>query len=350
MSNITPIWQDIVVSPETTITDAINVLNQTGKMFLMVVDDNQQLIGNLTDGDLRKGLLKFNDLSIPIAKIMNTSPKTISVDTTTMEIMSIFKNDDIKALPVIDQNNILHGCYFETDFSKTFLEPDELIIMAGGFGKRMGELTKDLPKPMLDVDGKPILEHIIENAKQQGFNRFYISVHYQAEKIISYFKDGQAFGVKIEYIHESEPLGTGGSIKLLPEGTGPVVVTNADIISAVNFRALIDYHILTKATATMVTHEHHIQNPFGVIHADGIRISKLEEKPVWKTNVNAGIYAINRDVCGYIKPNEKVDMPEIVQRLLEDDNIVVQYPIYEKLFEIGTLEKYKNFTNKPHKL
>jgi dTDP-glucose pyrophosphorylase len=343
-------WVDIVVSPKTTIIEAISILNQTGKMFLLIADDDLRLLGNLTDGDLRKGLLKFNNLATPISKIMNSSPKTVFTDTLRDEISILFQGGSLKALPIINKNNILQGCYFETSFKNSSELPSEIIIMAGGFGKRMGDLTKDLPKPMLAIDEKPILEHLIARAKYQGFVNIYVSVYYQAEKIISYFGNGQAFGVNIEYLRESEPLGTGGSIKLLPDGNGPVIVTNADIISSINFRALVDFHVLTKATATMVTHEHNIENPFGVVHANGSLIWGLEEKPIWTTNVNAGIYVIERNVSEFLDANEQIDMPQIFQRLLDVGKTVIQYPTPEKIFEIGTVEKYNHFVRNSKKL
>ena len=345
MNDIDTTWIDIIVAPDTTITNAISVLNVTGKMFLLIADEDRRLLGNLTDGDLRKGLLKFNDLSTPISSIMNTSPKTVQAGTSDAEVISIFQNSDIKALPVVDDKNILQGCYFEGSFRKFSNYPCEMMIMAGGFGRRMGELTKDLPKPMLEVEGKPILAHIIEFAKRQGFTKFYISVHYLAEKIMSHFGDGKDFGVEIKYLEETTPLGTGGSIKLLPDGNAPVVVTNADVLTKVSFRAIVEFHSLTNASATIGTHEHVMENPFGVVHAEGIRVSRLEEKPTWKTNVNAGVYVINRSIREHIKDQEYIDMPDVFKRLLEHDQTVVQYPIHEDLFEIGTSEKFKAFTS-----
>lgn len=344
MSTLDRSWRDIVVSQSITISEAINVLNQTGKMFLLVADDDFRLLGNLTDGDLRKGLFKFRDFSAPISKIMNPKPTTVSRDTSQNKILALFQISSIRVLPIVDENNILLGCYFENNFKYPLGLPSEMIIMAGGFGKRMGNLTKDLPKPMLPIDEKPILEHIIAKAKCQGFIKIYIAVHYQAEKIISYFGDGQAFGVNIDYLTELEPLGTGGSIKLLPDGNSPVVVTNADIMSSINFRSIIDFHILTNATATMVTHEHVIQNPFGIVHTNGAFIYGLEEKPIWATTVNAGIYVINRSVCEYVNSNEKIDMTEIIQRLLNDNKTVLQYPTREEIYEIGSAKKYGHYT------
>lgn len=340
-------WVDILVSPDTTLRRAIEVLNSTGKMFLLIADPNQKLLGNLTDGDLRKGLLKNNDLSLPIYKFMNRNTKTVSPRTSKDAVSLIFDNEDVKAIPIVNDGNIIKGCYFRASFNKNYKLTSDFLIMAGGFGTRMGHLTKKLPKPMLEVQGKPILEHIIVSAKSHGFNKIYLSVHYMPEKIINHFEDGEKFGVEIQYLYEDKPLGTGGSLKLLPDGDNPVLVTNADILTNIGFRAVVDYHKLTKAAATISTHQHAIENPFGVIHADGIRVTKLEEKPVWTSNVNAGIYVINREIRDLINFGESIDMPFVLQRGIDAGLNVVQYPTHEKLFEIGTLEKYAEILKNP---
>lgn len=340
-------WEDILVSPDTTLHRAIEVLNSTGKMFLLIADPSRKLLGNLTDGDLRKGLLKNSDLSTPIHKFMNRNTKTVSSRTTKDAVSLIFDIEDVKAIPIVDEENIIQGCYFQTNFDKYYKRTSEFLIMAGGFGTRMGHLTKKLPKPMLEVRGKPMLEHIIVSAKKHGFNKIYLSVHYMPEKIINHFENGEKFGVEIQYLYEDEPLGTGGSIKLLPDGDGPVLVTNADILTNIGLKALVEYHKLTNAAATITTHQHAIENPFGVIHADGIRVAKLEEKPVWTSNVNAGVYVINREIRDLINLGESIDMPDVLQRGIDEGLTIVQYPTDEKLFEIGTLEKYEDMLKNP---
>ena len=338
-------WTEIIVSPDISITDAINVMNHTGRMFLLIADENLKLLGNLTDGDLRKGLIRSKDLSSKISSIMNTKTKVISDNTSEVDVINLFQNGNIKALPVVDENNILKHCYFEDDFNKSLFHPYEMMIMAGGFGKRMGDLTKETPKPMLKVKGKPILEHMINLAKEQGFSKIYISVYYLSEIIMSYFGDGKKFGVEIIYIEEHKPLGTAGSIKLLPEGSTPIVIVNADIFSEINFRSIVEFHLLTDAFATIATHEYTIKNPFGVIQSDGINVVKLEEKPVWKTNVNAGIYVLNRQAQRYVNYEEFLDMPSLYGRILDDGQKVVQFPLNDKLFELGSYETYKEFIN-----
>lgn len=340
-------WIDIVVPPETTLERAIAVLNATGKMFLLIADPNRKLLGNLTDGDLRKGLLKNSALTTPIHKFMNQNTKTVIVGTPKNTISSILENEDVKAIPVVNEEHIIQDCYFQASFNKIYGRPSEILIMAGGFGQRMRHLTENLPKPMLEIQGKPILEHIIESARRQGFKKVYLSVHFMSEKIIDHFENGENFGVEIQYLHENKALGTGGSIHLLPDGDDPVLVTNADILTKIGFRALVEYHKLTNAAATITTHQHVIENPFGVIHSDGIRVKKLEEKPVWTCNVNAGVYVINREIRTLIKSGEAIDMPDVLQRGIDENMNIVQYPTYEKLFEIGTLEKYNDLLKNP---
>lgn len=335
-------WSDILVTPDTPLHKAIEVLNATGKMFLLIVDRNQQLLGNLTDGDLRKGLLKNSNLSAPIHKFMNCNTKTVLAGTSTSEVSLMFENEDVNAIPIVNKEKIIQGCYFRSNFNKNYKRTSECLIMAGGFGKRMGHLTKKLPKPMLKFRGKPLLEHIIVSAKKHGFNKLYLSVHYMPETIFNHFGNGEKFGIEIQYLYEDKPLGTGGSLKLLPDGDEPVLITNADILTNIDFRALVEYHELTEGAATIITHEHVIHNPFGVIHSNGVRVTKLEEKPVWVSNVNAGIYVVNREIRDLIKLGEAIDMPDVLQRGIDKGLTVVQYQTNEKLFEIGTLEKYEN--------
>jgi dTDP-glucose pyrophosphorylase len=340
-------WGDILVSPDTTLHRAIEVLNSTGKMFLLIADPNLKLLGNLTDGDLRKGLLKNSDLSAPIYKFMNSKTKTVLAGTSTDKVALIFENEDVNAIPIVNKENIIQGCYFRSNFNKNYKRTSECLIMAGGFGKRMGHLTKNLPKPMLKFRGKPLLEHIIACAKKQGFNKLYLSVHYMPETIVNHFENGEKFGIEIQYLYEDKPLGTGGSVKLLPDGDEPVLIINADILTNIDFRALVEYHKLTQASATIITHQHAIHNPFGVIHANGIRVTKLEEKPVWVSNVNAGIYVVDREIRDLIKFGETIDMPDVLQRGIDKGLTVVQHQTNEKLFEIGTLEKYENILKNP---
>ena len=333
-------WKAITIEPNAPLTKAIEVLNSTGMLFLIVVDAEGKLIGNLTDGDLRKGLIKHHGLGITVLDVMNKNTSYVFNWQPESAIKDVFKNPSIKAVPVVNDNHFVVGCYFAEEFSNRNTQSARLLIMAGGFGRRMGDLTKDRPKPMLLVKGVPILERIVQNASKQGFKKITISTHFMADKITSYFKDGKSFGVEIEYIHENEPLGTAGCVGQIKENVDTLLVVNGDIYSEINFRSILDYHKLTSADATMATHEHEIINPYGVVQTEGISIVGLDEKPVWKTNVNAGVYVINGEMRRYVKPGEKVDMTDLFTRLVNANCRAVMYPLEGKMHEIGSPENY----------
>lgn len=316
------------------------MLNQTGRMFLIVADAQGKLLGNLTDGDLRKGLLKFNSMSVKVESVMNKHTVCAHEELSLREVRVLFESPSIRAIPVIDANNTVVGCHFIENFQNSLTNDARLLIMAGGYGSRMGHLTKTTPKPMLEIRGKPILQHIIANARNYGCTRITISLHYRPEVIKEFFGDGTKFGVEINYLYEDTPLGTAGCLQRVHNDTKYVIIMNADILSEIDLSALLDYHKVTNADATMATHEHVITNPFGVVRTDGISIVGLEEKPKWKNNVNAGVYVINTPVKSMIMDNEKIDMPEFFLRLIENQKKAVIYPLQEKVIEIGTPETY----------
>ena len=333
-------WKDIIIGPNASIIEAIEQLNQTGRMFLIVVNKQGKLLGNLTDGDLRKGLLKFNSMSVKVELVMNRHTICASEELSHNEVRVLFRSPSIRAIPVINANNTVVGCHFIENFQNFLPNDARLLIMAGGFGSRMGHLTKTTPKPMLKIMGKPILQHIIANARNHGCSRITISLHYHPEVIKGFFGDGSKFGVEISYLQEDTPLGTAGCLQRVHDDTKYVIIMNADIISEVDLSSLLDYHKVTDADATMATHEHVITNPYGVVRTEGISIVGLDEKPKWKSNVNAGVYVINTPVKSFIMDNEKIDMPEFFLRLINNQKKVVIYPLQEKVIEIGTPETY----------
>jgi dTDP-glucose pyrophosphorylase len=335
-----PSWKNILIQPNASVADAIQTLNRSGQMFLIVVDEHGKLVGNITDGDLRKGLIRHQSMDVSVENIMNKNTIFVDEPATTSYIEDLFKNPNIRAIPRVDNNRVVTGCYFLDDFQRKTSIDAHLLIMAGGYGKRMGSLTKSTPKPMLKIDGKPILEHMIENATDHGFSEIKISLHYLSDNIKSHFGDGSSFGVNIQYIHENTPLGTAGCISLIEDDAGPMIVINGDILTNVDFTALLQYHNLMNAAATMATQEHVISNPYGVVKTDGVTIVGLEEKPKWKTNVNAGIYVIELQHKHLIKPNKMLDMPDFFSCLIENELRTVIYPLPQKVIEIGSPENY----------
>lgn len=339
-------WEKIVVSPTTTIIDVMKVMNLTGKKIVLVAGETGKFLGVATDGNVRKGLTRHTSIDLTALDVMNKDAVTVESTTPSHSIKKRFNDPNILALPVLNKAGHLCGCYFADSFLRKSYETARLLIMAGGFGRRMGTLTRHTPKPMLEISDKPMLEYIIANALAHDLSDITISIHYEQEKITDYFGDGSNFDVNIEYIFEQQPLGTAGCIKNLKLGDDYLVVINGDIISKIDFSSLLDYHVMMNAMATMATHNHEIINPYGVVDINGIDITDIKEKPKWITNVNAGIYVFNPALQNLISTSEKIDMPDFFRRILCKNYKAIMYPLTEKPIEIGTLEKYTEVISK----
>jgi len=326
-----------------TVLEVIQIINENQFQICLIVDENKCLVGSITDGDIRRGLISGCTTDSQASEVMQQSPISILVDQDEADARRIMEEKDIKQLPVVNQDNCLVGLYLWDEIVKIQERENTILIMAGGFGKRMMPLTENLPKPMLQVNGKPILEHIILNAKAQGFNSFIISVHYLAESITQYFGDGSKFNASIEYIAEDEPLGTAGCLSLLnPLPNLPFLVTNGDIITDVNYAHLLDFHLANSSDATMAIKKYELQNPYGVVNTDGLNISSFEEKPIQISYVNAGIYVINPSALKYLELNTFYNMPDFFMKLKENKNKIVAYPIHETWADVGSPKDFSD--------
>ncbi|MDA8675815.1 sugar phosphate nucleotidyltransferase [Alphaproteobacteria bacterium] len=334
------LWKNIIISPDTSLCSAIEKMNQTGQQSLIVSNKNYDLLGTVSDGDIRKALVNEKSMKDHIAEIMNASPTTITKDASRSEIIDIFSRHHFKIIPIIDGKKLI-GCSYIDDYVGDNIISVPMIIMAGGFGKRLGELTKTIPKPMLEVNGKPIIRHIVDRAIAYGISTFYITVHYLADSIVNYFGDGTDLGVAIHYIYEDTPLGTAGGIQKVPAINGPIIVSNADIMSNINYKKLVQHHLSNDATATMAVYDMAMYNPFGVVLTDGINISGFDEKPVWRTKINAGIYVLETDVGNLIGPNEKINMPDLFTRARSFSKKTVIYQFDDQWSDIGNLDSYE---------
>jgi len=333
-------WKSIIVSEEIRLIDAIKVLNNTGLLILIVASKSLKLKATITDGDIRKGLAKGIALEDKINLVMNLNPQFVNLKTPFSEIKNLFVIKNHKAIPVVDKRLKIVDCYFQNDFFKNDLNPP-LLIMAGGFGKRLGKLTKKLPKPMLRVQDRPILEHIIDKARKENLTDIFISTHFKSHIIEDYSGNGEKFGVKITYIKENLPLGTGGSFKSMNKFKGPVIITNGDIISKIGYRKLLDFHILNNSLATMAVIKNEIINPFGVVKFNGINMLDFEEKPTWTTYINAGIYVVDAKVTKFVKKNENISMPLILKKFKNNNHDVLIFHMHEDWIDVGTPEELK---------
>jgi dTDP-glucose pyrophosphorylase len=326
------------------IEDAINVLHNGGMRVALVVDNNNKLLGTLTDGDIRRSILSHIDMTCSVKEIMNSKPSTALSSDSPETVMLKMKNRDLLHIPIVDIDNKLVG--LETlqhlTYAKKYDNP--IFLMAGGFGKRLHPLTEETPKPMLNIGSQPILETIIGRFIKAGFYNFYISTHYKADIISDYFGDGSDLGINIEYVNEEKPLGTAGSIALLPKNLPnlPIIMMNGDVLTKVNFEHLLKAHLDQKGIATMCIREYDIQIPFGVVDIKNQEAKSFLEKPIKKFFVNAGIYIFNPEMISKVKVGEKIDMPDLLEKQIKKGLKVSVFPIHEYWKDIGHINDFQN--------
>jgi len=325
-------------------------LSKSSMQISIVVDSNNCLVGVLTDGDIRRALLKGYNLNDKIDNIIKKSPVIMSKNFDTQSAALLMRSKSLMHLPVINEDNSIFGLYTMIDHYTKKLITNSIIIMAGGLGKRLRPYTNNCPKPMLKILGKPILEHIINNLASQGFKNIIISVNYLAHNITSYFGDGKKFGLKINYIKEIEPLGTVGSLSLLKKkNTKPIFVINGDTLTDIDLSEMLNFHIKNKASATMASKVVTNTNPYGVVQTKGIDIVNFKEKPIDRIYINAGIYIFSQPVLKNLKKKIKKDAPEFFLELKKKNKKIIIFPAHEEWKEIGTRENFEKFLKKNEK-
>lgn len=334
--------EQLLVSQHATILDALKIIDKGSVQIALVIDADHKLIGTVTDGDVRRGILQGIDLNDEVKRIMRTNPIISREEDSKEVIFAKMKNYNLKQVPIVNR----YGQTVRLDLLDEFIKDDRndnwVVIMAGGLGSRLGELTRDCPKPLLKVGSKPILEVILENFIANNFYRFIISVNYKAEMIMDYFGDGSKWGVEIIYLQESKRLGTAGALSLLPFiPDKPILVMNGDLLTKVNFRQLIDFHLDTSATATMCVREYEFQVPYGVVKVDDYRLQSIEEKPLQRFFISAGIYVISPTVLQYIPDNTFYDMPSLFEKLLDLKLSTSAFPIREYWMDIGRMDDFE---------
>jgi len=334
-------WKETLVLPATCIRDAIRVLDKSSKQIVLVVDGDNHLVGTVTDGDIRRGILKGISLDDPIQAIMNPTPTVAMIDEGRESILALMKRKGLHHIPLVDVNHRLIGLETLDELIQSRTRENWVVLMAGGMGSRLSPLTDECPKPMLKVGNKPLLETILENFIEYGFHRFYISVNYMADVVKSYFGDGSRWGVDISYLHEDQRLGTAGALSLLPEKpTEAIFVMNGDLLTKVNFKQLLDFHMGHHAQATMCVREYDFQVPYGVVKIDSHRITSIDEKPIQRFFINAGIYVLGPEALDLIISNTYFDMTTLFEGLIELKMETVVFPIREYWLDIGQLADY----------
>ena len=334
-------WENISINLNSTIREALTVLDKQAIQIVLVVSSEKKLIGTLTDGDVRRGLLKGKTLENSIESIVNTSPTIGKNNETELVWRQRIKRKSLRHLPIVSSENQIIGLYFHKSKQTTLIK-NPVVLMLGGQGMRLRPLTETLPKPMLPIGNKPILETIVKHIAEQGFTEFYFCINYLGEKIKNYFGDGHEWGVNITYIEETKVMGTAGALSLLPKLPDlPLIVMNGDLLTKVDFRAFLNLHIEHKNSITACIREYSYQVPYGVVEMDGQEIKKLVEKPVQYYFVNAGIYCLNQSILESVPSNTIYDMPTLITDLKDKNNKLGGFPLTEYWKDIGHIPDYE---------
>lgn len=334
--------QNIKLSMGSTIRDALKIIDSGSMQITLVVGEDDRLIGTLTDGDIRRGLLNNLSLDDSIESIVFKTPTVAKIGDTKEDILKLAIAKKLHQIPIVDDSGRVVGIKEIEELIKPKIKANKVLLMVGGLGSRLHPLTENTPKPMLKVGNKPILQTIVEKFAEYGFVDIIMCVNYKSHVIQDYFGNGNAFGVNIEYVEEGQRMGTAGALSLLKEiPTEPFFVMNGDLLTNVNFEHLLDYHCLQNAVATMCVREYDFQVPYGVVHVDGSRILSIQEKPIHKFFVSAGIYILSPETISKIPQNEFYDMPTLFEKLINLGENTVSFPIREYWLDIGRIEEYE---------
>jgi dTDP-glucose pyrophosphorylase/predicted transcriptional regulator len=329
-------WRDVVVDRTTAIREVMRRINESSSQLAMVVDDEGRLVGTVSDGDIRRGLLDGRSIDDAVQLVMNTNPTTVTVDDDRSSVLALMQARDIRHVPLVDAERRVVGLVLLAELLRAEPHENVVVIMAGGIGERLRPLTERVPKPMLHVGGRPILETILLQFRKQGFYNFVFSVNYKAEVIEERFGDGSRWGAQITYAREPKRLGTAGSLRLLPNRPSlPFIVMNGDILTRVDMHALLAFHEKSKSLATMCVREHEYQVPFGVVRTEGTEIVAFEEKPVARWPVNAGIYALDPSAIDLVPNDSFFDMPALFDAARARGDRTSAYTIREYWLDIG---------------
>jgi len=334
-------WENILISPNHTIRDALEVLNTEALQIVLVVDDSRHLLGVVTDGDIRRGLLRRLSLDAAVLEVMNRCPISADAHSEKLSLIELMDQRGISAVPLVEEGVVVGLKTLKNVLAKPHFD-NPVFLMAGGFGTRLRPLTETCPKPMLQVGGRPMLEVVLMSFVKAGFVNFYISLHFMPEIIQNHFGDGSQWNVTIQYIYERNPLGTGGALGLLPPDMPnlPIIMMNGDVLTKVHFQSLLMFHNKNRAGATMCVTEYDHQIPYGVITGEGSRIVDMVEKPVQRFFVNAGIYVVNQEIARSVSADQVIDMPTLLKQKMGEGQRVLMFPIHEYWLDIGRMDDF----------
>lgn len=335
-------WERTLTGRTATLREALSIIDATGTGIALIVDESRRLQGTLSDGDIRRALIQGASLDSPAATYLNPNPKLASASESRLAILAKLRALGLRQLPIVDEYRVVVGLATVDDFLRMPDRPHWVVIMAGGRGERLSELTQHTPKPMLRVGPRPILDTIVTNYAVQGFKNFFLSVNYKAEQIEEYFGDGESRGLNIRYLREKSCLGTGGALSLLPERPpGPIMVCNGDVLSKEDHGAVLDSHLESGADATVLVRNYDIQIPFGVITQDERGISSIEEKPTRRCTINAGVYVLSPPALDLVPRDTFFDLPTLLTKMLDCGMHVRSYRADSYWMDIGRMPDYE---------
>jgi dTDP-glucose pyrophosphorylase len=334
-------FSKICLLSSSTIETALSVLELGAVKIVLVVDSDKKLLGTLVDGDIRRGLLRKKTLSDTIEDIYTRGAITAKAGDSEDELRSLCITRKIGQIPIVNGYHQIIGLYILDDSIQQKKYTNHVVLMVGGLGKRLRPLTDKIPKPMLDVGGRPILQTIIEGFIKHGFTKFTMCIGYKSEIIRNFFEDGKKFGVDIEYIVEDKRMGTVGALTLLKKKFDePFFVMNGDILTSANYSRMLDFHESHKSVATMGVREYDVKIPYGIVCIDNVRISSIEEKPTYRNFVNAGIYLLNPSCINLIPNDSYYDITTLFETLITLKETAVAFPLKEYWLDIGRLDDY----------
>jgi dTDP-glucose pyrophosphorylase/predicted transcriptional regulator len=335
-------WKKVLIRPETSILETLRVIDDSGLEIALVVDPEETLLGTVTDGDIRRAILRSISLQDPVKEIMNHSPVTATLDTPEDQVLFLMSQRLIKQLPILDSRRHVVDLRLLRDLTVRQKRENCAVIMAGGLGRRLGDLTRNMPKPLLPVGSQPLLGTIVRQLRKHGFWKLLVAVNYRSSQIKDYLGDGSEFDVQIQYIEESDYLGTAGALSLAPEPfEKPFLVVNGDILSTVNYANLMQFHEGSGKAMTACTREFRLEIPFGIVKTKGTDLVQIKEKPSYHFLVNAGIYVLNPSTLNDLEPGRKMDMPQLIMRTASKGWGVGCFPLTEFWLDIGKLDDYQ---------
>lgn len=309
-------WEHALIGPEATFRNALESIDATGAGIALVVDADRRLLGALSDGDLRRALIRGAGLEDKAIGAANPNPICADHGQDRAATLAVLRAHSLRQLPIIDADRRVVGLVTAADFLDIPVRTNPVVIMAGGKGERLAELTRDTPKPMLRVGSKPILDTIVSNLAGQGFRKFWLAVNYKADQIESHFGDGSDLDLDIRYLREAKPLGTCGALALMPRPDEPFVVTNGDVLAKADYSHVLDSHLQSDALATVVVRDYQMQVPFGVVNANGARVTRIDEKPTQSYTISAGVYVLSPPVLDLIPKDAFYDMPALIADMI----------------------------------